>query len=239
LQYQAKQDLKTHEVCGMEALLRWRHPELGVLAPMTFIPLAEETGLIVPIGKWVLETACAQNVEWQKAGHPPIFMAVNISARQFVDGFLLDDIRNALDRTGMAPHLLELELTESMVVQNPARASALLEETRRLGVRVAIDDFGTGFSSLAQLKSFPIHTLKVDQSFIRNLDDSIEDRAMTKAIITMGKTPGLTLVAEGVEIAGQQSFLDDNECDHIQGYLFSRPLDADLIPQFLAEKRSA
>lgn len=225
LQYQAKLDLKTKKISGVEALLRWKHPELGTVSPMQFIPMAEETGLIVPIGRWVLQTACAQNVAWQRAGFPSMCMAVNVSARQFSDEFLLEDIKAALDRTGMAPELLELELTESMVIQNPERGIQILKEIKKLGVRIAIDDFGTGYSSLAQLKNFPIDTLKVDRSFIRDIPSNREDNTMTMAIIAMGKSLGLTVVAEGVETEAQQTFLSDNACDETQGFYFSKPVD--------------
>jgi len=220
-------------VCGVEALLRWQHPELGIVPPMKFIPMAEETGLIVQIGKWVLQTACAQNVAWQRAGRAPMCMAINLSARQFNDDFLLDDIVAALQVSGMAPELLELELTESMVIQNPARAISLLESIKAMGCRIAIDDFGTGYSSLAQLKNFPIDTLKVDRSFIRDLENNQEDRAMTSAIIAMGKTLGLTIVAEGVETEAQQTFLGARACDQIQGYYFSKPLAPTQFDEFL------
>jgi len=233
LHYQAKQDLQTMRVCGVEALLRWQHPELGIVPPMKFIPMAEETGLIVQIGKWVLQTACAQNVAWQRAGRAPMCMAINLSARQFNDDFLLDDIVAALQVSGMAPELLELELTESMVIQNPARAISLLESIKAMGCRIAIDDFGTGYSSLAQLKNFPIDTLKVDRSFIRDLENNQEDRAMTSAIIAMGKTLGLTIVAEGVETEAQQTFLGARACDQIQGYYFSKPLAPTQFDEFL------
>jgi len=227
LHYQPKLDLGTNNITGVEALLRWQHPDLGVISPLRFIPLAEETGLIVPIGKWVLHTACAQNVAWQRGGFPPLCMSVNLSARQFADEFLLDDIAAALRESGMAPALLELELTESMMIQNPERAARLLIAIKAMGVRLAIDDFGTGYSSLAQLKNFPIDTLKVDRSFIRDIPHDAEDEAMTRAIISMGKTLGLTVVAEGVETQEQETFLRDHGCDEIQGFYFSRPLAPD------------
>lgn len=226
LHYQAKLDLKTKRIAGVEALLRWQHPELGVISPMQFIPLAEETGLIVPIGRWVLQSACAQNVAWQDAGFPPLCMAVNVSARQFSDEFLMQDIKAALKKSGMAPGLLELELTESMVIQNPERGIKILQSLKKLGIRIAIDDFGTGYSSLAQLKNFPIDTLKVDRSFIRDIPGNLDDITMAKAIIAMGKSLGLTVVAEGVETEAQQSFLSDNACDETQGFYFSKPVDA-------------
>jgi len=224
LHYQAQVDLKTRTIMGVEALVRWQHPELGEIQPLQFIPLAEETGLIVPIGRWVLREACMQNVAWQRQGVPPMSIAVNLSARQFVDESLIDDIANALQESGMDPKLLELELTESMVIQNSQLAGKLLTALKNIGVRIAIDDFGTGYSSLAQLKHFPIDTLKVDRSFIRDLPNNIEDRAITQAIINMGKTLSLTVVAEGVETMDQESFLRDNLCDEIQGFYFSKPI---------------
>ena len=227
LHYQAKMDLQSNAITGVEALIRWHHPELGDVPPMKFIPLAEETGLIVPIGRWVLMESCMQNVAWQRMGLPPLSMAVNLSSRQFLDESLLADITGALEKSGMNPALLELELTESMVIQNVERAAKLLAEIKRLGVRLAIDDFGTGYSSLAQLKNFPIDTLKVDRSFIQNLPNNFEDGAITRAIIDMGKTLHLTVVAEGVENEAQQTFLRESFCDEIQGFHFSKPIEPD------------
>ena len=227
LHYQAKMDLQTNSITGVEALIRWHHPELGDVPPLRFIPLAEETGLIVPIGRWVLHESCMQNVAWQRMGLPPLSIAVNLSSRQFIDDALLTDINDALEKSGMDPTLLELELTESMVIQNVERAAKLLGDIKALGVRLAIDDFGTGYSSLAQLKNFPIDTLKVDRSFIQNLPNNFEDGAITRAIIDMGKTLHLTVVAEGVENEEQQAFLRDSFCDEIQGFHFSRPVEPD------------
>jgi len=235
LHYQAKLDLNTREITGVEALLRWQHPDLGIVPPGQFIPLAEETGLIVPIGKWVMNTACAQNMAWQKAGLPPLRMAVNLSARQFTDEHLVADIVSALRDSAMPPELLELELTESMVMQDAERAGELLTAIKQLGVRLAIDDFGVGYSSLAHLKRFPIDTLKVDRSFIRDLTEDCEDQAITKAIIAMGKSLNLTVVAEGVETLGQETFLRDNNCDESQGYYFSRPITDDSFAELLRE----
>src|SRR6267142_1202635 len=217
LHYQAKLDLNSKKITGVEALVRWQHPEMGMVPPAQFIPLAEETGLIVPIGRWVLETACAQNVAWQKQGLPAIHMAVNLSARQFADDDLIEDVALALKRTGLRPELLELELTESMVIQNTERAGRVLNEIKKMGVRLAIDDFGVGYSSLTHLKRFPIDTLKVDRSFIRDLPADLEDKAITEAIIAMGKSLNLTVVAEGVETQEQQSFLQEHACDEMQG----------------------
>ena len=226
LHYQAKLDLKSDRITGVEALLRWQHPDLGLVSPAQFIPIAEETGLIVPIGLWVLRTACAQNVAWQRAGLPPVCMAVNLSPRQFNDDGLLEEIAKALRDSGMNPQLLELELTEGMVMQNAERAGKVLASIKKLGVRIAIDDFGVGYSSLANLKRFPIDILKVDRSFIRDLSSDTEDQAITEAIIAMGRTLSLTVVAEGVETKEQQTFLRDHSCDEMQGYYFSKPVIA-------------
>jgi diguanylate cyclase (GGDEF)-like protein/PAS domain S-box-containing protein len=224
LHYQAKLDFKTNVITGVEALLRWQNPNLGSVTPMQFIPVAEETGLIIPIGLWVMKTACEQNVAWQREGLPPVCMAVNLSLRQLTDDNLIDDIRTALHDSGMAPNLLELEITESMVMHNPARMISILAKIKSLGVRLAIDDFGGGYSSLAQIKHFPIDTLKVDRSFIRNIPQDAEDKAITEAIIAMGKTLSLTVVAEGVETEDQMNFLKDHSCDEMQGYHFSKPI---------------
>ncbi len=235
LHYRAKRDLCSGAITGVEALLRWDNPELGTVSPAQFIPAAEETGLIVPIGKWVLRTACLQNVAWQKQGLPPICMAVNLSVRQFGDEHLLTDLTEILAETGMAPHLLELEITEGMVIQNPAQAVKLLSEIKQLGVRLAIDDFGTGYSSLGQLKNFPIDTLKVDRSFIRDVATNNEDKAITEAIIAMGKTLSLTVVAEGVETREQEAFLREHACDEMQGYYFSRPIPGNEFAELLRD----
>jgi diguanylate cyclase (GGDEF)-like protein/PAS domain S-box-containing protein len=231
--YQAKVDLRTRTITGVEALLRWQNPALGLVSPAQFIPLAEETGLILPIGKWVLEAACAQNMYWQRQGLAPVCMAVNLSPRQFADECLLANIARALQETGMKPELLELEITESMVILDPERAIRMLNQIKDMGVRLAIDDFGTGYSSLAQLKRFPVNTLKIDRSFIRDLPGDAEDRAITEAIITMGKTLGLTVVAEGVETQEQETFLRGLACDQTQGYYFSKPIDADKVAELL------
>jgi diguanylate cyclase (GGDEF)-like protein/PAS domain S-box-containing protein len=231
LHYQAKVDFKTDVITGVEALLRWQNPYLGSVTPTQFIPVAEETGLIISIGKWVMKTACAQNVAWQQQGLPAVCMAVNVSLRQLTDDNLIDDIKAALNDSGMAPNLLELEITESMVMRNPTQMIAVLAKIKSMGVRLAIDDFGTGYSSLAQIKHFPIDTLKVDRSFIRNIPENAEDEAVTKAIIAMGKTLGLTIVAEGVETIEQMNFLKEHSCDEMQGYYFSKPI----VPEQFAD----
>ncbi len=235
LYYQPKQDLSRRSVSGVEALLRWRHPNLGLLQPSRFIPLAEETGLIMPIGKWVIETACAQNMAWQRNGLPAMRIAVNLSPRQFADPNLLDDIRAALANSGMPPQLLELEITESMVMQNVERAVRVLEAIKSLGITLAIDDFGTGYSSMSLIKKFPIDVLKIDRSFVREIANGSEDKAIVAAIIALGRALGLTIVAEGVETVEQEEFLHANSCDEIQGYLISKPMPADEFATFLAD----
>jgi diguanylate cyclase (GGDEF)-like protein/PAS domain S-box-containing protein len=226
LHYQAKRDLRTGAIAGVEALLRWQSALLGPVTPAQFIPVAEETGLIVPIGRWVLRTACAQQVAWARAGLPPVRMAVNLSPRQFADPNLLADLTAALRDNDMDAGMLELEITEGMVMHDAERAVRLLRSIKDLGVRIAIDDFGTGYSSLAQLKQFPIDTLKVDRSFIRDIPGNAEDKAITEAIIDMAKRLSLTVVAEGVETAAQESFLRKHACDQMQGYYFSKPVPA-------------
>ncbi len=231
LHYQAKVDFKTGIITGVEALLRWQNPFLGSVTPTQFIPVAEETGLILSIGKWVIKTACIQNVAWQQQGLPIVNMAVNLSLRQLMDDNLIDDIKEALNISGMAPNLLELEITESMVMQNPVQMIAVLVKIKKMGVRLAIDDFGTGYSSLAQIKHFPIDTLKIDRSFIHNIPNNEEDNAITKAIISLGKTLGLTVIAEGVEKMEQSNYLLENSCDEMQGYYISKPV----IPEEFAD----
>jgi EAL domain-containing protein (putative c-di-GMP-specific phosphodiesterase class I) len=239
LHYQPKLDVASEAINGVEALLRWNHPDLGNLPPMKFIPLAEETGLIIPIGRWVLRTACAQNMEWQRQGLPVITMAVNLSPRQFLDENLLGDLDDVLRETGMPARLLQLEITESMVMQNVERAIKLLDAIQSRGVRLAIDDFGTGYSSMSLLKQFPIDTIKIDKSFVRDLAENEEDRAIATAIIAMGKALGLTVVAEGVETSEQDAFLRRRECDELQGYLFSRPVPANEIPPMLTPRMAS
>ena len=239
LHYQPKRDLKGGGISGVEALLRWQHPDLGLLQPNQFVPLAEETGLIVPIGRWALETACAQNMQWQKHGLPPIRVAVNLSPRQFVDPNLLNEIRNALGESGMPPGLLELEITESMVMQDLARTVRLLHEIKNLGIMLSIDDFGTGYSSMAMVKELPIDALKIDRSFVREIDRDAEGKAIINAIIALGRALDLIVVAEGVETKEQEAFLREQKCDEEQGYLISIPLPADECAAFLANQARA
>jgi len=238
LNYQAKLNFRTRQITGVEALLRWNNPYLGSVTPTQLIPIAEETGMIVPIGRWVLKTACAQNVAWQNQGLPPICMAVNLSLRQLTDEKLLGDIKATLEETGMAPDLLELEITESMVMHNPERLIPVLNKIKDMGIRLAIDDFGTGYSSLAQIKNYPVNTLKVDRSFIRNLPFDSENKAITEAVIIMGKNLHLTVVAEGVETQEEENFLRQQVCDEMQGFYFSKPIAPDKFADLLRSNHS-
>ncbi len=239
LHYQPQIDIQSNTITGVEALLRWESPALGMVSPAQFIPLAEETGFIVPIGRWVLRTACAQSAAWQRAGLPPVCVAVNLSVRQFADDSLVDDVAEALRDSGIPPHLLELEITEGMVITNPERAFKTLAAIKSMGVRLAIDDFGTGYSSLAQLKNFPVDTLKVDRSFIRELADNADDRAITEAIIAMGKSLSLNVVAEGVETLEQLDILRASACDEMQGFYFSKPVTAQAFEQLMLKHVAA
>ena len=238
LMYQAKVDFKTALITGVEALLRWNNPTLGAITPLQFIPVAEETGLIVPIGRWVLNTACGQNIAWQKEGLPPVCTSVNLSLRQLLDEHLLYDIENALKNSGLSPSLLELEITESMIMHNPGRMISVLGKIKELGVRLAIDDFGTGYSSLAQLKHLPVNTLKVDRSIIHKIPEKTEDKAIAEAIIAMGKTLSLKVVTEGVETKEQMEFLKQLPCDEMQGFYFSKPLMPDKFANLLSRNNS-
>ncbi len=237
LYYQPQVDLKTGQITGVEALIRWQHPERGMVSPAQFIPLAEETGLIVPIGKWVLQTAFAQNKAWQNAGLPLITMAVNLSARQFQEKGLVETVEQAIVETGIDPCFVELELTES-IMQNTEKTIEILNKFRAMGVKVSIDDFGTGYSSLSYLKRFPINKLKIDQSFVRESSSNPDDAAIVRAIITLAHTLKLEVIAEGVETEAQCEFLRAQDCDEIQGYLFSKPLPAGEATILLGKKKS-
>jgi EAL domain-containing protein (putative c-di-GMP-specific phosphodiesterase class I) len=239
LHYQPRLDLRRDSISGVEALLRWQHPDLGLLLPNHFVPLAEETGLIVPIGRWVLEHACAQNMGWQRQGLPAVRVAVNLSPRQFVDPNLLNDVRNALGQSGMPPSSLELEITESMVMQDLARTVRLLNEIKDLGITLSIDDFGTGYSSMAMVRELPIDALKIDRSFVRDIDRDAEGKAIINAIIALGRALDLTVVAEGVETKEQEAFLRAQQCDEEQGYLISKPLPPEDFSVFLANQTRA
>jgi len=224
LHYQPKVETATGKIIGTEALLRWMHPRRGLIPPTAFIPLAEETGLIVPIGEWVLATACKRNKAWQDQGLTNLTVSVNLSARQFGDPMLLVNLIRIISTSGLDPSSLELEITESMVMSHGASAVAVLENLKSIGVQIAIDDFGTGYSSLAYLKRFPIDTLKVDRSFIRDIPADSSDMKITRAIIALAHGLRLKVVAEGVETADQLKFLRTHHCDSVQGFFLYRPL---------------
>ncbi len=234
LYFQPQIDVANGTLVGVEALLRWANPEHGLVPPNRFIPIAEDSGLIIPIGEWVLRTACAQNHAWQQAGLPAVPVSVNLSARQFDQSDLPERIARVLAETGLAPGLLELELTESLVMRQPERSSEMLNRCKALGLQIAIDDFGTGYSSLAYLRRFPIDRLKIDRSFIRDIVEEPDDAAITQAIIAMAHSLRLTVVAEGVETEAQRRLLRQWECGTYQGFLYSRPLPAEAITDLLA-----
>jgi diguanylate cyclase (GGDEF)-like protein/PAS domain S-box-containing protein len=223
LHYQPVVNLATGYMVGMEALVRWEHPQRGLVAPGEFIPLAEETGLIVPIGEWVLRAACEQNRKWQQQGYGPLRVSVNLSPRQFTAG-LVGLVARVLQETGLPAQLLELEITEGMVMQNPDQAVRLLNELHDMGIALSIDDFGTGYSSLAYLKRFPIDSLKIDRSFITELPMDNDNAAIIRAIIQMAHGLEIHVVGEGVETAEQAGFLSDQSCDRVQGFHYSKPL---------------
>ena len=227
LYYQPQVHMKSGKILGTEAVLRWQHPDLGIVYPSEFIPIAEETGLIMQLGEWVIRTACAQNVLWQKAGLPPMTVAVNLSARQFQQQDLVEIVARILEETSLEPHWLEIEITEGIAMQNADYTNVLLRGLKEMGVRVALDDFGTGYSSLSYLKKFPIDTLKIDQSFVRDLSTDPNDAAIANAVIVLAHSLKLLVVAEGVETREQEAFLREHQCDTYQGFLFSSALPAD------------
>jgi len=233
LHYQPQMNLETGEIVGMEALIRWQHPDMGLLHPSRFIHWAEETGLIVPIGEWVLQEAARQNKEWQNKGLPRLRVSVNLSALQFRQKNLVESITRVLQDTNLAPDCLELELTETVVMENAGPSIYVPHRLRAMGVRFSIDDFGTGYSSLNYLKRFPANTIKMDRSFINELTLESKDAAIAQAVITLGHGLNLTVLAEGVETEGQLSILKEFQCDSIQGFLFSHPLPSDQLESLL------
>lgn len=224
LHFQPQMNLETGRVFAAEALLRWRHPQRGMVSPAEFIPLAEETGLIVPIGDWVLRAACRQCKAWHEAGLPLLIVSVNVSARQFRERNWAAHVAAVLAEVGLDPRYLELELTESLIMQDVPGALATMHELEAIGVHLAIDDFGTGYSSLSALKRFPVRRLKIDRSFVEDIPANVDDKAITAAIISLAQNLGLRVIAEGVETQAQVEFLRHSGCDEIQGYFFSRPL---------------
>jgi len=238
LHFQPFIDLKTAEVLGAEALLRWRHPELGMIAPGEFIPIAELSGLIVPIGEWVLRTACAEARKWHEKGFPQLTVSVNLSSRQFQQTDLVSQVTSALAESGLEADKLDLEITESNAMQNAEHSINTLWGLKKQGVRISMDDFGTGYSSLNYLKRFPIDRIKLDQSFVRDLPGDKDDAAIAMAVIAMGRSLELVVIAEGVETEEQLAFLKDRQCDQLQGFLFSRPLTPEAFENFLNDSRA-
>jgi EAL domain-containing protein (putative c-di-GMP-specific phosphodiesterase class I) len=238
LHYQPQAGLRGGgQIVGVEALLRWRHPEKGLIAPAQFIGFAEETGLIIPIGTWVLHEACRQNKAWQDAGLPKIPIAVNMSAKQCEQADVADVVRAALASSGLDPKYLELEITESISMANPDESVPLLHRLKETGVTLSIDDFGTGFSNLSYLRRFPVDRLKIDLSFVREIATDPSSLAISEAIITMSHSLNLKVVAEGVETEDQLRLLGARDCDLIQGYFFSPPVTADAFARLLREDR--
>ena len=236
LHYQPQKDIRSGQVIGVEALVRWQHPVEGLLLPGTFIPLAEETGLVVPIGDMVLREACRQARAWQEKGLPTLRIAVNVSARQFLENSLIDQVASALRAAELDPQWLELELTESLIMRDVEGAIERMHELKELGVSFAIDDFGTGYSSLSTLRRFPLSRLKIDRSFIADIPEKAGDMAITSAIVSLGKTLELEVVAEGVETEEQVRFLEGAGCEMFQGYLFARPLPASEVETLITEQ---
>ncbi|MEH2022457.1 EAL domain-containing protein [Nostoc sp.] len=237
LYYQPRVNIATEEITGMEALLRWQHPEMGLVAPSVFIPLVEESGLIVPIGEWVLRTACIQNKIWQDAGFPPIMMAVNLSLKQFRQPKLVETIATILEQTGLEPRFLELEIMETTAIEDLNFTRTVLQNLQQMGIYISIDDFGTGHSSLSRLQLLPLHNLKIDKSFIQNLTQDVKVAHIIKAIVTLGHSLGLKLTAEGVEKEEELEFLKSIDCEDVQGFLFYRPLTAKIATEILESKR--
>lgn len=239
LEYQPKLDIKSKELVGFEALVRWNHPKLGVIPPNDFIPFAEDTGLIIPLGKWVIETACKQNKKWQEEGLPPLCVSVNLSSRQCREKNLFQMIKTILEKNQLEPQYLELELTESLAMSNPKEFISLLLKFKKLGVKTSIDDFGTGYSSLNYLRQFPVNCLKIDQSFIREMESKPGDLSIVKAIVSLGHSLNMTVIAEGVETKQQLNNLQENDCDEIQGYYLSRPISAKAMTKFQKDYKAS
>jgi len=235
LYYQAALDNRTRRICGVEALVRWNHPERGLVTPLSFIPLAEETGLIVPIGEWIMHSACAQNRAWQKAGFPPIRLMLNISGVQLRQSNFVEHVIQVLAEVGLEPQHLELELTESIIMEHAETAITTLNALRDKGIQLSIDDFGTGYSSLSYLRKFPVHTLKIDRSFIQDLDKNPDSAAIVKSIVSLAHNLNLRVVAEGVETEGQMAFLQECGCDHVQGFFIHVPEPAEGLTQIWQE----
>ncbi|HEY5962023.1 MAG TPA: EAL domain-containing protein, partial [Polyangiaceae bacterium] len=237
LHYQPIVSLVTGSITSCEALVRWNHPTRGFVPPLDFISIAEESGLIVPLGQLVLEKACAQARSWQSLGRGELSVAVNVSARQLAEGHLVDVVERTLASTGLAPHLLKVEVTESIAATNPDATISTLRTLKNLGVQILIDDFGTGHSSLSRLTRFPLDKLKIDRCFVMNIPDSGHDSAVASTIVAMAHALGLSVIAEGVETMDQAAFLRFIGCEEMQGYLFSKPVDAATFGRLLEEDK--
>jgi EAL domain-containing protein (putative c-di-GMP-specific phosphodiesterase class I) len=233
LNYQPKVNVKSGRIVSFEALVRWQHPELGLIEPKHFIPLAEETGMIVQLGEWVLRTACAQNRAWQDAHYPPLRVAVNFSSRQFQLPHLAEMVESVLAETGLDPCWLELEVTEGIMMNHTENAISTLRRLSDQGVHISIDDFGTGCSSLAYIKKFPINTLKIDQSFVSDITVNPDDAAIATAVICLAQSLRLNVIAEGVETEEQALLLDSLDCPDMQGNFFSKPLTGEEFPALM------
>jgi EAL domain-containing protein (putative c-di-GMP-specific phosphodiesterase class I) len=233
--YQPKIDIRSGAITGVEALVRWQHPRRGNVPPDAFIPLCEECGLVVPLGEWVLQRACRDAQRWQSLGLPPLSVAVNISAAQMQSHILLDTVHGALAASGLRPELLELEITESAMMEDPEEVIVLVRSLHDLGIQLAIDDFGTGYSSLTYLKRFPVNTLKIDKSFVDDVTCDRDDAAIVGAVIDLGQHFALKIVAEGVEDEAQLAFLAARGCDIAQGYFYSRPLPNGALIEWVRE----
>jgi len=237
LHYQPKVELANGQVCALEALLRWDRPGYGAVSPAVFIPILESQGLIVTLGRWVIDNVCRQIATWQSSAVGAVEVSVNVSGHQLIEGDLIADIAQSLANAGVEAHWLEVELTEGSLMENTQHTIASLQRLRAMGVKISIDDFGTGYSSLAYLRRFPIDTLKIDIAFIREVTSNPQDAAITRTIIELAHSLKLRVVAEGVETQGQLEFLREAGCDQIQGYLFSRPLPMKELERLLLEKR--
>jgi len=235
LNYQPLVSVLNKQVVTIEALLRWQNSHIGMVSPMEFIPLAEETGLIIPIGRWVLYQACLQNKSWQDKGFPPMRVAVNISVRQLQHENFVEMVQEILQETELEPQYLELEITESIALENLESNMKVINRLKQSGIKISLDDFGTGYSSLSYLKMIPLDTLKIDKSFVRDITTDSANEAIASAIITMAHNLKLNVTAEGVETQEQLTFLESQKCDHLQGYLFSKPLSADDLEKFIAK----
>jgi EAL domain-containing protein (putative c-di-GMP-specific phosphodiesterase class I) len=233
--YQPKVSVRSGKIKGMEALVRWKHPEKGLVPPFDFIPIAEETGLIVPIGRWILKEACNQTIQWQKKGFTDLVVSVNVSAKQFHHHGYVDEVQNALENSGISSRFVDLEVTESCTMNNVESAIRILDTFRKMGIRISMDDFGTGYSSLSFLDQLPLDTLKVDRAFIKDINRQGKNGELARMIITMARSLRLRVVAEGIETSDHLEFLKTNGCDEYQGYYFSPPVPASDFEALLVE----